>query len=441
MLARSEAHSTQRFGRAARAGRQAAESGAPPTYVWFRSMIHRTPSCLRRTTRKQGCTVRLTDASRGLPWGRDFRDRYKAALIAMAGAVILLLLIACANVATLLLARGERRAREFAIRCSLGASLGRIRRQLLVEALELSLLGGALGLLVAWAATTLLARALPSSVQPLGDVIAWRASTRVLVVTLVITALCAVATSVWPARRVVRDELVASLAGSHPRGAGSWTSQQLLATSQISLAVVLITAAWLFVSTTRNLTRSAGGYGTRNVMLAQLDARAMQDSGAARLTAIEGLRQDLLKVPGVIGVAYSVWAPLVQDGLSQLGFELPGSTARGLILARYNRVSPDFFRASGAGVARGREFMPSDDARGDPVAIVSESFERRYWPGRSAVGAMIIVPGGSTPKQVRIVGVARDMHYDRMSGSDANLRNPETEMIYLPFAPPRARAS
>ena len=387
-----------------------------------------------------GLTVRLADGSRGLPWGRDFRDRYKTALIAMAGAVLLLLLIACANVATLLLARGERRAREFAIRCSLGASIGRIRRQLFIESLELCLAGGALGLLVAWAGTTLLAHALPPSVQPLGDVIAWHASSRVLVVTLVITALCAVATSVWPARRVARDELVASLAGSHPRGLGSWASQQLLATCQISLAVVLITAAWLFVSTTRNLTRSAGGYGTRNVMLAQLDAGATADSGAARMTAIEGLRQDLLHIPGVIGVAYSLWAPLVQDGLSQLQFELPGSTARGSIVARFNKVSSDFFRVSGAGVARGREFVPSDGVRGDPVAIVSESFERRYWPGRSAVGAMITVPGGSTPKQIRIVGVARDVHYDRMAGRDANLRNPATEMIYLPFTEPGRRS-
>ena len=162
-----------------------------------------------------GLTVRLTDASRGLTWGRELRARYKSAILAMVAAALSFRLSSARTSRRCCWFGGEWRAREFAIRRSLGASVARVRRQLFIEALEVSVLGGALGLLLAWMITTLLARALPPSAQALGDVIAWRANARVITVTVGITVLCAViASSLWPLRRAGRDELATSLAGT-----------------------------------------------------------------------------------------------------------------------------------------------------------------------------------------------------------------------------------
>jgi len=378
-----------------------------------------------------GLSVRLADASRGLTWGRDLRSRYRAAMVVMISAALLLLLVVCANVATLLLVRGEWRAREFAIRRSLGASIARVRRQLFVEALEVSLLGGTLGLFLAWLVTTLLARALPPSAQSLGDVIAWRPNAHIVGVTFGITAVCALVSCLWPARRAGREELAPSLAGTRSRGAGSWTGQRVLAIGQIAAAMVLITSAWLLLATTRNLLRGAGGYGSRDVVLGQVDARALMDSGMSA-AAIDALRDDLLRAPGMTGAAYSYNAPLMQDALMQARIALPGSTVSGPITARVNLVSPDFFRVSGAGMASGREFTRHDDAHSD-VAIVSESFERRYYPGRTALGMTIELASANGPLTLRIVGVARDARYDRMAGSSIDLRNLQTDIVYQPF--------
>jgi predicted permease len=383
-----------------------------------------------------GLTLQLTDASRGLTWGRELRGRYKSAVLVMVGAAVLLLFVVCANVATLLLVRGEWRAREFAIRRSLGASIGRVRRQLFIEALEVTVLGGALGLFFAWTITTLLARALPQSARTLGEVIAWRANARVIAVTFGIAVLCAVVSSLWPARRAGRDELTASLAGGRARGSGSWSGQRILAVGQVSAALVLISAAWLLVATTRNLTRGAGGYGSRDVVLGQVSAHEIGDTVTNGTEVIAALRDDLVHLPGVVGAAYSYNAPLMQDGLAQFRIELPGSMIAGPFFARLNNVSSDFFRVSGAGMASGREFTDDDDAKSERVAIVSQAFERRYYPGRSALG-MLIVTTGTNRENIRIVGVARDARYDRMAGVAIDLRNPETEMFYLPFAQTR----
>jgi predicted lysophospholipase L1 biosynthesis ABC-type transport system permease subunit len=206
----------------------------------------------------------------------------------MVAAALLLLLVVCANVATLLLVRGEWRAREFAIRRSLGASIGRVRRQLFIEALEVCLFGGALGLVFAWEITTLLTRLLPPSARALSDVIVWHANARAMLATVVITALCAIASSIWPARRAGHDELTASLASARSRASGGWPVQRILAIGQVSAAMVLIAAAWLLVATASNLTRGAGGYGSRDVIIAQVDVRALRDSIAGSAAALGG---------------------------------------------------------------------------------------------------------------------------------------------------------
>lgn len=388
----------------------------------------------QNTVSTRGLTVELTDASRGLAWGRDFRARYKGALFGVIGGVVLLLLIACANVATLLLVRGESRAREFAIRRSLGASIARVRRQLFVEALELCLLGATLGVPLAWVGTTLLARVLPASARPLGNVITWRMDVRLVAMTLAMTTFCAVVTSLWPARRLGRDELLGALAGSRKQVLGGLTSHRILAVSQIALSMILITAAWLFVATIRNLTGSAGGYGSRDVLLTQIAVHRIGEPVTENTPTLDQIRRELLQLSTVRAVAYAYNAPVMQDGLMQSRVAPVGGASTEAVAVRMNLVSPGFFSATGNPIARGREFANGDDASAEPVAIVSESFQRRHYGDRSALGAIILFPDRTKSSRVRVIGIARDVRYDRMRGSAVDLRDPETEMIYVPFA-------
>jgi predicted permease len=389
---------------------------------------------LQQATSARGLTVELTDASRGLAWGRDFRARYKAALIGVVGGVLLLLLIACANVATLLLVRGESRAREFAIRRSLGASVARVRRQLFVEALELCLPGAVLGIALAWIATTLLSHALPASARPLRDVIAWRVDVRFILATLAMTTFCAVVTSLWPTRRLGRDELLGALAGARKQVVSGLASHRALAVGQIALSMILITAAWLFVATIRNLTESDGGYGSRDVLLAQISVRRLGEPVIETTPTLDRLRNDLLHISTVRAVAYAVNAPVMQDGLMQAQVAPLGGITPEPIATRMNLVSPGFFTAIGSWITRGRDFTTGDDGSAGPVAVVSESFQHRYYGDRSALGAILLFPDRWKSNRVRVVGVARDVRYDRMRGSAVDLRDPETEMIYVPFA-------
>ncbi len=283
----------------------------------------------------------------------------------------------------------------------------------------------------------LLSRALPPSARALGDVIAWRMDARIVASTLVITALCAVATSLWPARRVGREELLGALTGARARMSGGLTSQRLLVVSQIALSMILITVAWLFVATTHQLTESAASYGSRDILLARVTPGRAADSVTEKTSPFDEIHNGLVRIAGIRSAAYAFNAPLMPDGLMQIPVEPAGWTGEP-VAARVNLVSGGFFTASGSPMARGREFMASDDARAEPVAIVSEAFEHRYYGARSAVGTMLLLPGSSPAKRLRIVGIARNVHYDRMTGTTADLRNPESEMVYLPFAQTRA---
>jgi predicted permease len=346
--------------------------------------IHETMS--RSDRAGTGIHVVVTDASRGVTSGVDFRDRYRSALVATMAGVLLLLLIACANVATLLLARGESREREFAVRRSLGAGAARIRVQLFIEGLELAFGGALLGFVFAALGTKLLLHVLPRSASPLGDVIAWRSSGVVIAFTAGIMIVCAVGTSLWPARRAGREELVASLAGARRPIVSSWGADRVLVVAQIALAIVLSTAATLFVPTVRNMTRTEGGYRTRNVLLASLNTRQLVDDKQAMQIASADVLRDVAALAGVDGAALTFNAPVLQDGLMQTRVTLPGSTEPAMVTARMNLTSTGFFSATGIGLVSGRDFSASDDALAPPVVIVSQGFERRYYGRPFGVG-------------------------------------------------------
>jgi predicted permease len=371
--------------------------------------------------------VQTIDASHGITWSTDFRGQYRTVLIALMGGVALLLLIACANVGTLLLARAAARQREFAVRLSLGASRGRMLRQLLTETLILAAAGTVLGVLLAWLATTALLHELPSNAIQLGDVIAWRVSPAILSFSVATMLACAIVSGLWPARRASRVDVRSALSGADRPGqrAYSTRAEQTLVWIQVALALVLASTATLFVATLRNLERGNGGFHTRQALVARLDLRHITRVDSAAAVEREALAA-VSHLPGVSTVALSYGVPVMNDFMAFLPEEVPGYfPKRGERTPQVNAVSAGFFSATGIGLEEGRDFEANDRATSEPVAIVSESFARHYFANRDPIGLSLTLAMGSRPR-LRIVGVARDAKYGELRGAP-------TEMWYLPL--------
>ena len=369
--------------------------------------------------------VQLADISRGITWSEDFRGQYRRVLIALMSGVAVLLLIACANVGTLLLARAAAREREFAVRLSLGASRRRMLRQLLTETLELTVAGTALGVVLASLATTMLLHELPARAIQLADVIAWRASPVILLFTVATMFGCALLAGVWPARRASRVDILGALTGAdRARRARGARIEHGLVWVQVALALILATIAALFVATLRNLEHGDGGFHTRQALLARINLRYA--AGADRAALAHAALSAALRVPGVNDAALSYALPALDRSMMLMPEEVPGYVpAAGERPPEFNAVSARFFTVTGIGIAAGRDFDAHDLATSEPVAIVSQSFARRYFAGRNPVGASMIL-ALQHRQQLRIVGVARDASY-------GDLHDAVTTMWYMPF--------
>ncbi|HWH51787.1 MAG TPA: ADOP family duplicated permease [Gemmatimonadaceae bacterium] len=371
--------------------------------------------------------VQVIDASRGITWSTDFRGEYRRVLIALMGGVGVLLLIACANVGTLLLSRAAVRRRDFAVRLSLGASRGRMLRQLLIETLLLMIAGTLLGIALAYLATSVLLHALPSNAGQLADVMAWRPSLAIFSFTILVMLGCTLLTGIWPARRAARVDVQSALSGAErvaTGGAGA-RIERMLVRAQLALALVLASTAALFVATLRNLERGDGGYHTRNALLARLDLRYAHVGDSA--SAIErGVLTPISQLPGVAAAVLSYAVPVRNDMMAILSVEIPGYLPiRGEREPQFNAVSPGFFEATGIGMAAGRAFDAHDVATSEPVAIVSESFAKHYFANRNPIGRSMTLLTNRRPR-ARIVGVANDAKY-------GDLHDAPTEMWYMPL--------
>ena len=349
--------------------------------------------------------------------------RISVLLFAVVG---LVLLIACANVANLLLARATVRRREIAVRLAVGASRRRLIRQLLTESILLALLGGALGLLL----TQWTARALPSffpesAVYGVDFSIDWR----VLVFTLTVSMLTGLVFGLVPALQTTRPDLVTALKDD----AISSSNQRLrrlgmrdaLVISQLALSLVLLICAALFVRSLHQAVNFDPGFAAQNLITASLD------TGGARLTREQGraFHQQLLErlnhLPGVNGATLSAFVPLTGGGQRRYatleGYQPQPNEDMEL---NTNVVGPDYFRTMDIPILRGRAFGPEDRTGGPGVAIVNEEFARRYLNGE-ALGKRVRVD--SEQPFLEIVGVARTVKY-------RTLREAALPFIYLPLA-------
>ncbi len=325
---------------------------------------------------------------------------------------VLLLLIVCANVANLLLARAIARQKEIAVRLAHGAGHGRVVRQLLTETLVLAVAGAGLGLvMVGWMGQSL-NRLLPPVDFPydLGGGL----SGPTVGFTLLVVVVATVASGLAPALFSARGDLSRSLNEGGRGGIGGPRShrlRKLLVGGEVALAMVALVGALLFLRSFRNAARIGPGFDTRNVVVSQFYLSNAGYSAEEQWAFCRMLRERMEAVPGVVGVTYSDFVPLTspagspRDRLSIDGY-VPAPDEQ-VVIPRAT-VPPGYFQFMGIRPLEGREFTERDDAASPPVMIVNEAFARRFFGDRSPVGRT--VRGGGAPGT--IVGLVRDSKYD-----------------------------
>jgi len=365
--------------------------------------------------RRMEQTYPETNADRGAlapPLHEQFFGNMRLTLWILLGAVCCLLLVACANVANLLLQRATTRRRETAIRLALGATPGRLMRQLLTESLLLALSGGVLGVVVAfWSADFLVALSpisFPSFVKLTLDA-------RVLGFSLLLSVLTGALFGLAPALQATKPMLNEALKESCRGASGGLGRSRLLGSlvvAEIALALVLLVGAGLMIRSLRRLQAVDPGFDSERLLTMRFSLPAEQYSHAQIGAFNQQLRDRLQALPGVQSVALSSGLPLSGD-TSAGPIELEGHTvapADGEIRMYWHRVTPQFFATLGIPLIKGRDFTVEDHAHAPGVVIISEALARRYWPGADPIGKRLRESGSEKP-WLSIVGVAEDVKY------------------------------
>ena len=354
---------------------------------------------------------RFRDAPVGIRLGSIIRERGPARVgtdvgiaTRIGGATLLVLLIACANVANLLLVRGMARRREIAVRLALGVSRGRLVAQLLVESLLLALIGGAVGLLVAWSGGLLL-RAL------LFDWVHWATSPvdmRIVGFAILASVVTGVLAGLVPALRATRTDVSSALkAGSRDAAHGRAGLRGTLLVLQAAFAAVLLVGAGLFVRSLDQVSSVQLGFDRSSVYFAR-PGFERGTSIEARVAASRAVAERLAREPGVDGIALASGIPLYSISFDDL--EIPG---RDSVFRRAGKdpfltyVSPGYHALLGTRLLEGRDFGDGDRAGSPRVAIVSRSFANVAWPGERPLGKCIRI-GGARATCSEIVGVVED---------------------------------
>jgi len=329
--------------------------------------------------------------------------------LAVFAVVAILLVIACVNVANLFLARARDRAREMAIRLALGARRIALVRQLLVESLLFALVAGAVGVLVAsWTISLLNGIALPVNI-PIRPALS--ISPTVLAFAAVATVLTGVLFGLAPALQATRPSLIPALKGEAPAGGERSRMSKGLVIAQMSLSVVLLVSAGLFLNNLRNATTLDKGFVGDHLLLAELDPSLNGYARARTEQAYRTLRDRLALDPQVRSVALVSDAPL---GLStsDRGVDIPGyvpAEGEGMSVL-YVSATPGYFATMRIPIVHGRDFTASDDSASVPVLIVNERFAERFWPGQDAIGKTVRTRG----RDHTVVGVVPTGKYRRL---------------------------
>jgi predicted permease len=399
----------------------AAQAQVEPAFIqaardgWVAARVSSGPS--PKLEERNNPRLRLVPGGQGMT---ETRRDYAQPLRILMGIVGIVLLIACVNVANLLLARGAGRAKEIAVRLSVGATRGRIVRQLVLESLLLSTLGGLAGILVAW-----WGRAALLQLSPIEGTGALALNVTVLGFTFGAAVLTGLLFGLVPAWQATRVDLNSALkgGGGGTTAAGRFALRRVLMIAQVALSVVLLVGAGLFLRTLHNLRTAETGFNRENLMLFRVDAFLSGYKGPDGLALFDRLTERLARLPGVKAVTFS------RHGLLSGGRRSSSVTVPGLQLpaqetgTSINLVNPGFLAAMQIPLLLGRDVSARDTATSPPVAVVNEAFVRRFFPeGGSPIGRTFNLGNRS----IEVVGVARDAAY-------ASIREPMSPAFYQPI--------
>jgi predicted permease len=388
------------------------EEATANTNVLFPRILHSFPDAKlsqANLERLAHTRVPLKSVARGVS---DLRNAYSEPLKLLMVIVALVLLIACANIANLLLARSTSRARELAVRQALGAARGRIIRQLLTESLVLALVGGALGIAFAASAKRLLLQMISSGPETVAlDV---SLNLRLLAFTFALSFCTALLFGTLPSLRATRLELTSALKSG--RGASTFGARTPLARAlivlQVALSLVLTVGAFLFLRTLNNLSRVDTGFDKKNVLRLDIDSPS---SGYAaddpRFKALlHEIEERVSSLPGVEAASFSAFT--FAEGSWNTAIIVPGIPFDRKVDVKHNTIGNDYFKVMKIPLIAGRGFGPQDTAASQPVAIISESMARNLFPAGSPIGRMYSIGSPDAidpPVQKQVIGIAKDV--------------------------------
>lgn len=352
----------------------------------------------------------------------------RVSLLVLLGAVVFVLLIACANIANLLLARGSSRQKEIAVRTALGASRGRIVRQLLTESLLLSIAGGAMGLLLSIWLTKLLIAMSPANTPRLNEI---RPDLRVIFFTIGLTLITSLIFGLAPALQASRNREAENLKEGARGNAGGPRSNRLragLMAAEIAMSFMLLVGAGLLIKSFLRLREVSPGFNPESVLTLRVASPAGKfTEDAQRVNFFRQVEDRIKTLPGVQSEGMILSLPLGGDSFNLWRGFLPegrSTQKEEEIDAAYLPVTPSYFKAMQARLMEGRTFTDSDDDRAVKVVILNDVAARQAYPGQSALGKRITVHGDKEPRE--IVGVVGEMK----SGLDIQPQ-PQT---YVPYA-------
>jgi putative ABC transport system permease protein len=365
----------------------------------------------------------------------------RESVLILFGAVIFVVLIACVNVANLLLARGSGRQREIAIRCAIGAGRGRVMRQLLTESLLLAVLGGAASLAVAYASVYFL-----STLNPAVNTFVFggglpgltllgfssiRLDSSALIFTFVTALLAGLLFGLAPAWHAARTDLTGALKKSADRSfAFNFVSaKSILVILEVALALVLLAGAGLMIKSVARLSATHIGVDADNVLTARLSLPPGERNFADSIHFFTALQQRMSTQPGVIDAAIGSCHALASGcGSTIIWFrdraEVPRGTEPGIGVLR---VSPEYFKTMKIPLVRGRLFTTADREDAPKVAIINETAAQQYWPGQDPIGKPIGIGINGFADRVEVIGVVGDVRYGRME----QLPQPDAYVSYL----------
>jgi predicted permease len=408
--------------------REKAEAGLQPVYSAIlqseSSVLKSSPQTKKAFLEKK---VLLDPGSRGRPILQHDAGQPLLILLSMVG---LVLLIACANLASLLVARGEARQREIAVRMAMGAGRWRLIRQLLTESLLISLAGGAAGLIVGSWTLGALVSSMPDNIGASG--LQGKFDYRVLAFALGLSVLTGILFGFLPALRSTRADLQATLREQGANVFGGKSNVRLrkvLLVSQVALTVVLLASAGFFLRSLMNLKDQDLGVRTDHVIQLSVSPELNRYTPAQTVAVVDRLREDIAALPGVRSVSASAMALLANSdsyaNITPEGFPMSEDTNTDV---QQNWVGPNFFSTLGIPLLAGREFDNRDASASPKVAIVSEKMAQMYFHGQNPVGRHFGFGSGNRVQlNIEIVGLVKD-------SKNTDLRQEIRPLVYIPYA-------